>query len=92
MVSVLIVINGYSVFQKGFSKTIHIYIWIVYWMALQNLLHKLKSAKSACFSLENAVHSPTIDCVSRLNQANFTSFFFTHKVLQSPLLHNHVMT
>ena len=32
------------------------------------------------------VHNTIIDCISRLNQPNFNSFFFTHRVLQSLLL------
>ena len=32
------------------------------------------------------VHNTIIDCITRLNQTNINSFFFTHRVLQSLLV------
>ncbi|MCH7612355.1 MAG: hypothetical protein IIB45_03245 [Candidatus Marinimicrobia bacterium] len=47
---------------------------------------QIKKSKIRLLFVRKLVHSPAIDYVSRLNQTNFTSFFFTHQVLQSPLM------
>jgi hypothetical protein len=49
---------------------------------------QIKKVKIRLFFVGKLVHSPTIDLFSRLNQSNFTSFFFTHQVLQSPPIIN----
>ncbi len=47
---------------------------------------QIKKFKICLLFVGKFVHNTIIDCISRLNQTNFNSCFFTHRVLQSLLI------